>query len=260
MKIDYAYLSGDTYKALEQIEQADEYIRKGKPFFFIVRKGTFSSVELKSAKFDQKNRIKHVTKDADLAKEEITLPTRYQVLKSINRFSGADTVLLATTGKTGRELYEVEDRPGNLYMVGSMGCISSLGLGLALTKPRKKVIAIDGDGALIMRMGSLATNAYYHPDNLLHILIDNNAYDSTGGQLTVSQSLNFMQVASAAGYPVSVCAGDLDDFEHHLNVFYKNPVLTFICIRVQKGSKENLGRPGIKPHEVKDRLISFLDD
>ena len=93
--------------------------------------------------------------------------------------------------KTGRELYEIEDSQNNFYMVGSMGCVSSIGLGMSIAKKDKKFIAIDGDGALLMRLGNLATNGYYSPANLLHILLDNHSYDSTGGQMTVSQHNEF---------------------------------------------------------------------
>ena len=124
-------------------------------------------------------------------------------LKVINGFKDEKTVQLATTGKTGRELYELEDSANNLYMVGSMGCVSSLGLGLALTRKEIDVVVIDGDGSLLMRMGSLATNGYYQPENMLHILLDNQTHDSTGGQSTVSHNVNFVDIAAACGYEKS---------------------------------------------------------
>ncbi len=257
MRIDHDYLSNDTDKALKQLEKAGDYLDEGKSFFFIVRKGTFTDVELKDVPASKKAETYH-GKENRIPGHDKPIPSRYQVLDIINHCSDDQTAILATTGKTGRELYEINDRPGNLYMVGSMGCISSLGLGLAMVKPAKRVIAVDGDGALIMRMGSLATNAFYRPCNLLHILIDNNSYDSTGGQLTVSHTMNFTGVAEASGYPVSLYAHDLEEFEGYIKAFYKKPILTFLYIKVAKGSKKNLGRPTIKPHEVKERLVTFL--
>ena len=107
-------------------------------------------------------------------------------------------------------------------MVGSMGCISSLGLGLALARPDKKVIAIDGDGSALMRMGSFATNAYYQPKNLLHVLLDNNAHDSTGGQATVSHIVDFASMASTVSYPVSLQVNSLDELEEAIKQWKKD--------------------------------------
>jgi len=164
---------------------------------------------------------------------------------------------LASTGKAGRELYEVEDAPNNLYMVGSMGTISSLGLGTALNCPRK-VIAIEGDGALLMRMGNLATNGYYGPKNLLHLLIDNNMHDSTGGQFTVAGNVDFVTAAGACGYTRSLYVHNLAELEKEIRRWQADPVLTFLHIRAGRGTKENLGRPAVKPHEVKERLMRYI--
>jgi phosphonopyruvate decarboxylase len=166
--------------------------------------------------------------------------------------------LLATTGKTGRELYEIEDHPGNLYMVGSMGCVSSLGLGLALARPEKKVIAIDGDGALLMRMGSLATNGFYRPPNLLHVVLDNRCHDSTGGQDTVSENVGFAAVASHAGYPAAIEAHDLGEFTTAVQTWLQAGGLTLLSLPIARGSRKALGRPGIKPVEAKERLMRYL--
>ena len=141
-------------------------------------------------------------------------------------------MLLATTGKTGRELFEVGDKENNLYMVGSMGCISSLGLGLAMARPDKKVIAIDGDGSALMRLGSFATNAYYQPGNLLHILLDNNAHDSTGGQATVSHIVDFASVASTVSYPVSLQVNSLSELEDAITQWKNANQLTFIHLKI----------------------------
>ena len=140
----------------------------------------------------------------------------------INRCKDEKTVQLATTGKTGRELYEVEDCPNNLYMVGSMGCVSSLGLGVALTRKDLNVVVIDGDGSLLMRMGSLATNGTYQPENMLHILLDNQSHDSTGGQRTVSHNVNFVDIAAACGYEKSVYIHSLEQLENEIQRMEKD--------------------------------------
>jgi phosphonopyruvate decarboxylase len=190
---------------------------------------------------------------------ENRMPTRHEALTVINAMKDCSTVQLATTGKTGRELYEIEDADNNFYMVGSMGCISSFGLGLALTQKNKKIVVIDGDGSLLMRMGSLATNGYYHPANMIHILLDNNAHDSTGGQSTVSHNIHFIDLAASCGYTKSIYVHGLEELEAALSEWKKTKGLTFLYLKISKSSKEQLGRPKVKPFEVKERLQRFLN-
>ena len=253
MKVEWAYLPEDEKEATNQLREANRHIEEGRTFFFVVKKGVFGDVKLNPQTLKQvsNNKLKKSS-----AKQ--SLPIRTQALKAISDLADKDTVLLATTGKTGRELFEVEDKPNNLYMVGSMGCISSLGLGLALARNDKKVIAIDGDGSALMRMGSFATNAYYQPKNLLHILLDNNAHDSTGGQATVSHIVDFASMASTVSYPVSLQVNSLDELEEAIKQWKKDGQLTFIHLKISSGSPPELGRPTVKPFEVKDRLIKFI--
>lgn len=253
MKVRWAYLSDDFEEAKKQLKKADRYIFKKETFFFVVKKGTFDEVKLKEQQLKTlQNKIK--TKTATKAE----LPTRRETLKVLTDLSDKNTVLLATTGKTGRELFEVADKPNHLYMVGSMGCISSLGLGLALGQPEKKVVVIDGDGSAIMRMGSFTTNAYYQPDNLLHVLLDNNTHDSTGGQATVSHNIDFVDQAASVCYPVTLRVGSLDELTKAVVKWQMNGGLTFLYLKIAKGSTKDLGRPTMKPHEVKTRLMEFI--
>jgi len=241
MDIEWEYLSTDIKEAKEQLKRVDESISKNKTFFFVVKKNSFNKVELKNNSLDNQN-----------------LPTRLEALESINSLKNKNSILLATTGKSGRELYEIEDNPNNLYMVGSMGCVSSIALGIALSKKDKEIIAIDGDGALLMRMGSLATNGYYSPKNMLHILLDNNTHDSTGGQKTISHTIDFVQIAKSSGYKKSIKAQNLKEFKEAIESWQKEKKLTFLYLKIAKGSKKNLGRPKIKPFEVKERLMEFI--
>jgi phosphonopyruvate decarboxylase len=254
MDVKWEYLSNDIEEAKLQLVRANKQIENNKTFFFVVKKGTFDKVELETQPLNKVTNVLQINQC-----KENSLPNRLDVLVCLHKIKSNDSVLLATTGKTGRELYEIEDSPNNLYMVGSMGCISSLGLGIALNT-NKKIIAIDGDGALLMRMGNLATNAYYAPSNLLHLLIDNNMHDSTGGQFTVAGNIDFVQIASSVGYEHSIYIHSLDELEEKILQWEKNPVLTFMYIKIKKGTKENLSRPTIKPYEVKDRLMDFLSD
>ncbi|MEQ8424406.1 MAG: phosphonopyruvate decarboxylase [Cyclobacteriaceae bacterium] len=253
MKVKWAYLSDDPNTAKKQLKKADRYISKNETFFFVVKKGTFDEVKLK----DQALRtLQNKVKTKSVNKSE--LPTRRETLKVLSDLSEKDTILLATTGKTGRELFEVADKPNHLYMVGSMGCIGSLGLGLAMACPHKKIIVIDGDGSVIMRMGSLTTNAYYQPSNLLHIVLDNNTHDSTGGQATVSHNIDFVDSAASVCYPIAIKVTGLDELSKAVVKWQVNGGLTFLYLKIAKGSAKDLGRPTIKPHEVKSRLMNFI--
>jgi phosphonopyruvate decarboxylase len=119
------------------------------------------------------------------------------------------TVVLASTGFCGRELYAIDDRENQLYLVGSMGCVTPMALGLALSRPDLHVIALDGDGAALMRMGVFATLGAYGPSNLTHLLLDNGAHESTGGQATVSEGVEFARIASACGYALALDGDDV---------------------------------------------------
>ncbi|MBU5213304.1 phosphonopyruvate decarboxylase [Heyndrickxia oleronia] len=255
MKIRWEYLSHDIAEASLQLERANEWIEKDESYFFIVRKGTFHPVEHLKESLQLSNNSLKINK-----KKNDQLPTRFEALQVIQSLKDQHTIHLATTGKTGRELYEIEDSQNNFYMVGSMGCVSSIGLGMSIAKKDKKFIAIDGDGALLMRLGNLATNGYYSPANLLHILLDNHSYDSTGGQMTVSQHTNFIEMAAACGYKQSIYAHNLLELRNYIQFWKRHQELTFLYMKIAKGSKNGIGRPRQSPVEIKERLQVFLDD
>lgn len=254
MKIKWAFLSPVEHVARKQVQKAADFIEKQETFFFVVKKGTFTSEKLNND-VSEKSENKKKTGKTDV--DEV--PSRYETLRTINQSKDENTIQLATTGKTGRELYEIEDAANNLYMVGSMGCASSLGLGLACTRKDKDVVIIDGDGAILMRMGSLATNGYYRPENMLHILLDNQSHDSTGGQRTVSHNVNFVEIAAASGYENSYYVHSLEELQAKIAEWKKTKGLTFLYLKISPGSKKNLGRPRITPAEVKTRLQLFIN-
>jgi phosphonopyruvate decarboxylase len=163
-----------------------------------------------------------------------------------------DTVLIASTGFTGRELYALSDRPNQLYMVGSMGCAPSLGLGLAMRRPDLRVFIIDGDGAALMRMGNMATIGTYGPPNLYHLLLDNEAHDSTGAQATVSGNMDFAAVAQACGYGYVMRAESADAIADLVRSEASGP--RFLHLRIKTGTIENLPRPTVTPLAVLQRL------
>ena len=253
IRVKWEFLSSDQDEAFEQLKRADEQINNEKPFFFVVKKGTFEEEKLTNqGEITRQNVLKIEKSKSD------ELPTRLSALTAISKYKDEKTVLLATTGKSGRELYEIEDSDHNLYMVGSLGCIGSVGLGISLVKKDNKVIVIDGDGSLLMRMGSLATNANYNPPNMLHILLDNHCHDSTGGQSTVSGNVDFVSVAASCGYENSIYIHNLDELQANISKWKENQGLTFLYMNIRKGSKKNLGRPKITPFQVKERLKEYI--
>jgi phosphonopyruvate decarboxylase len=259
MRIDYAVLSPDQGEAESQLAEAAGHIASGKSFFFIVKKGTFSPVDLKE---------KSVPRDG--------LSSRLEMLKALKAAAPEGAAVLATTGFTGRELYELGDEPGNLYMAGSLGCVSSLGLGISLARRDKRVIVLDGDGSLLMRAGSLGVNAWYAAGPaghgrgasktegaakpaMLHILFDNQAHESTGGQYTVSAGIDYPLLAQAFGYPEVSKAVSPEVLKRTIEKWGKTGGLRFVYVPIAMGAGENLGRPKIKPGEVTERFKRFLE-
>lgn len=239
------------------LERACNYMQEQqRPYGFIMEKGTVSPHEL------QKNAIRDVSSIRTHRKQFISnkaVAGRNEVLKQIIDLTPEpNTVLIATTGYTGRELYAIADRPNHLYMVGSMGCASSLGLGLALARPDLHVVVIDGDGAALMRMGNFATIGSYAGDNLTHLLLDNEAHDSTGAQATVSGNVRFAEIAAACGYGVAYDGNDIELVEELLT---KNntPGPRFGHLKIRTGTIENLPRPDVQPADVLRRLMQHID-
>jgi len=179
------------------------------------------------------------------------------VLRTIQASVRETDVVLATTGYTGRALYALADGPNQLYMVGSMGCVSSLGLGLALAQPRRRVVALDGDGALLMRMGAMATIGHQRPSNFVHVLLDNGVHDSTGGQATASPSVDFASVARACGYTTVIRAGCLSEL--HDALADAEDRLKFIHVKTTPRTNRKLPRPHVAPREVAERLQRWLE-
>ncbi len=243
MEIQNSILSDDPATAVKQLAEADSVINSGESYFFIVRKDTFSQVALDDSR-------KPVTRDG--------LGRRGEMLEAIKRASDPGSLYIATTGFTGRELYEMGDVENNFYMVGSLGCASSFALGLSLSRPDKKIIVLDGDGALLMRMGALAVNAAYNPSNVIHVLFDNNAHESTGGQFTVSGGVDYPALARACGYRDIVSVTDAGTLESAVASAQSKGGLIFIYIPIAQGAPKNLGRPKIKPFEVAKRFSLFI--
>lgn len=185
------------------------------------------------------------------------VPSRYETLQAMLGAVPDNAGIIVTTGKSGRELFTIADRKQHLYQVGSMGCAAGMGLGVALNTD-KPIVVVDGDGALMMKMGTLATIGAYAPNNLVHLVLDNGTYDSTGGQPTVSGGVDFAACAVAAGYRKGVRADDIAGMEKALADAQAGRGPTLIHVRIAPGSLSKLGRPTVKPPEVARRFKAFL--
>lgn len=185
-------------------------------------------------------------------------PTRAEALRRIvERTPAQAAVVIATTGYTGRELWALADRPNHFYMVGSMGCASALGLGVAIQAPGTEVVVVDGDGAALMRMGNLATVGSYAGSNFTHVVLDNEAHESTGGQATVSANVRFAEVAAGCGYRTVVSGDDVA----LVDLVCGNPALPgprLLHLKTRVGTAADLPRPAIGPEEVAARLTAHL--
>ncbi len=259
MKLKWAYFPQTENEVAPALKLADEYMKKtSQPFVFVMRKDDIAEYKLqkKSAPSTKTFSIKHQDNfELDYQNRVMRTP----VLESIQNDLGDDVAIVATTGKTGRELYEVGDKKNQFYMVGSMGCALAFGFGLAVNKPNLKVLVIDGDGALLMRTGSMATVGAYKPKNLIHLLIDNEVHDSTGGQGTVTGGVSFGAIAQGFGYPNISSTDKIEMLSETLKTIKtKNEGPYFIHMKTKKGSPEKLGRPKVTPAEVAIRFSNFV--
>jgi len=177
---------------------------------------------------------------------------QYEAIEEILSHLNDRDIALFTTGMTSREAFHIKDRETNFYIIGSMGLVSSVGLGIALNTD-KKVVIFDGDGSILMDMGTMAMVASQRPSNLVHIVFDNESYQSTGGQPTISKDIDLFSVASAIGYKKVIKIDkneDLTDFPFLL----KRAGPIFIHIKVDKGDLRNIPRVSYPPVKLAERL------
>jgi len=228
-----------------------------RPYAFVLRKGDVGwkgRPDANAPAGRTATRVEPRPRDAASAAE----PTRAQALRRIVAATPEDSsAVIATTGYTGRELAAIADRANQLYMVGSMGCASSLALGVALARPRLRVVAIDGDGAALMRMGNFATLGAYGGDNLVHIVLDNGVHESTGSQPTVSRALSFAGIAAACGYGLALEGDSLDALDE---LFAARAVRgpRFAALRIRPGVDPEPPRPQLGPEQVRARFAEHL--
>ena len=247
LEIPYRVLPDTIQEVAEVItEMRDIADRENTPVALIIRKGVIAPYD--SGKTE--------------ARESHLEMNREDAIKTIVDNLDGSEAIVSTTGKTSRELFEYRiernEKPMDFYTVGGMGCAASIALGIALQKPEKEIFVFDGDGAVIMQMGSLATIGHYKPSNFNHILFDNRAHDSTGGQKTVSDTVDFEKIALACGYNEAVTVKTKTDLKKVIkkSKLTKGPKL--IVVKVKKGSRKDLGRPTTSPIENKENFMRFL--
>ena len=188
--------------------------------------------------------------------------SREDIIKHIVAVSGEDPIV-STTGKASRELFEIREAGGQSHKydfltVGSMGHSSSIALGVAINKPKQKIWCIDGDGAVLMHMGSMAVIGANAPANLVHVVINNGAHETVGGMPTVASKVDLAGVAKACGYPYAVKVTSFADLDQELNSAKERNDLSFIEVSCSIGARDDLGRPTTKAVDNKDIFTQYL--
>ena len=246
MGIRYQVLEKDEEAAQQQIQTTVEYMKETKEVCaLVIEKDTFDAYTLQHV----------VENDLSLSREE--------AIQTVAAALGEKDVIVSTTGMISRELFEYrtamnEGHERDFLTVGSMGHASQIALGIALEQPQRKVWCFDGDGASIMHMGSMAIVASKHPQNYIHVVFNNGAHDSVGGQPTVGLNIQLPAIADAVGYSASYSVTTKDELTAVLPVVKEEagPVLLQVCVK--KGNRKDLGRPTTTPIENKEALMEFL--
>ncbi|MBU3194042.1 phosphonopyruvate decarboxylase [Clostridium algidicarnis] len=230
----------------KKISEAVEYMKKEKrPYALVVTKGIFSTYKLK-----EQSKV-----NFEMSRED--------AIKEIVNALGDEDTIVSTTGMASRELFEEREARNmghekDFLTVGSMGHASQIALGIALSRPKKNVYCLDGDGALLMHLGGLAIIGTQKVENFKHIVINNGAHDSVGGQSTVGLDIDIPSIAKSCGYKKTFTVSTFEDLKAYLKILVeaKGPVL--LEVKVRKGARKDLGRPTTSPIENKDMFMKFL--
>lgn len=220
-----------------------EILKTGKDVAFVIRKGALTD----APKVEYKN-------DNHMIREEI--------IQHIVKASGEDPII-STTGKASRELFETRVANGQSHKydfltVGSMGHSSSIALGVAINKPEQRIWCVDGDGAVLMHMGSMAVIGANRPNNLIHVVINNGAHETVGGMPTVAGSIDLVSIARACGYPNAVCVDSFEALDAELAAAKNRNELSLIEVKCSIGARDDLGRPTTTALENKQNFMDYL--
>ena len=248
MGINYAILPKDEAEAAKQIKIAVDYMKAtNECYALVIEKDTFDSYKLQNVE-----------------KNDLTM-SREEAIQKVAASIEDSACIVATTGMISRELFEArtawnQSHERDFLTVGSMGHASQIALGIALQKPERKVYCFDGDGASLMHMGNMAITASMNCKNYVHVVFNNGAHDSVGGQPTVGLKIDLCGVAKAVGYKATYSVDTMEQLEAIL-AEVKNaegPVLLQVCVK--KGNRKDLGRPTTTPVQNKEALMKFLQD
>lgn len=165
--------------------------------------------------------------------------------------------IVAANGFISRDLFNVHDKKTNFYMIGSMGLASSIGLGIALKKPKKKIYVFDGDGNILMNLGSLTTIGKLKPKNLIHIILDNSIHESTGGQPTASDTIKIEKIAKSCNYKQVIKVNSKNDILKKIMSVKNSIGPIMIIIKIKKGGSAG-NRISISPNKIKEQFINYL--
>lgn len=246
MEIPYSVLGPEMDNADTEIQTALDIAQKGnQPFAFIIKKGTFHPNPLQGG----------TTHDFPLSREEAI----QEILEHLNE----NDIVVSTTGMPSREVFESRARKQqghhrDFLTVGGMGHASQIALGLALHNPGRGVVCLDGDGAALMHLGALAIIGSQRPKNFLHIILNNGAHDSVGGQPTVGLDVEFLQIARSAGYQNVVKVRTNADIQREVQQMKENDGPNLLEIVISKGARKDLGRPTLSPVQNKEGFMKFL--
>ena len=226
------------------MEEFKSILAAGKDVAFVIRKGALTD----APNVEYKN-------DNTMMREEI--------IQHIVKVSGEDPII-STTGKASRELYETRVANGQSHKydfltVGSMGHSSSIALGIAISKPEQRIWCLDGDGAVLMHMGALAVLGANKPRNLIHVIINNEAHETVGGMPTVAESIDFVSVAKACGYPNAKCVDNFNELDRELEMARNRGELSLIEVKCAMGARDDLGRPTTSAQENRQSFMKYLD-
>lgn len=246
MGIDYTVLSKEEEKAEAQIKKAIAYMQNTKQCFaLVIEKDTFETYALQNVE-----------------KNDLTM-SREEAIQTVAAALGEKDAIVSTTGMISRELFEYrtsmnQGHERDFLTVGSMGHASQIALGIALEKKDRKVWCFDGDGASIMHMGSMAIVANKAPENYVHVVFNNGAHDSVGGQPTVGLKIDLPAIAKAVGYKSVYSVSSKEELQQQLSHLGEAPV--FLEVKVKKGNRKDLGRPTTTPIQNKEALMAFLNN
>ncbi len=228
-----------------QMAEFQKLLDAGKNIAFVIRKGALS----------YNGKVKY---------ENSNTMVREEIIQHIVAVTGEDPIV-STTGKASRELFETREANGQSHKydfltVGSMGHSSSIALGVALNKPDKKVWCIDGDGAVLMHMGSMAVLGANKPKNMVHVIINNGAHETVGGMPTVAAEIDFVSIAKACGYPNAVSVASFETLDTELNIAKNSDELSLIEVKCSIGARDDLGRPTTTAIENKQNFMDYLNN